>query len=108
MTVLPSSTTSCHVAGRIKQIRTQIDDTTSEYDREKLQERLAKLVGGLAVIKVGAVAKLRLKPPGHGTGGTGESSLLVCAAGERPRLRQLLRLPTKLASSVTVRALGDV
>jgi hypothetical protein len=58
--------------------------------------------------RAGRVAKLRLKPPSHGTGGTGESSLLVCAAAERPRLGQLLRLPTKLASSVTVRALGDV
>ena len=42
------------IQGRIKQIRTQIEDTTSDYDREKLQERLAKLVGGVAVIKVGA------------------------------------------------------
>ncbi|HUR82452.1 MAG TPA: chaperonin GroEL, partial [Thermoanaerobaculia bacterium] len=42
------------IAGRVKQIRTQIEDTTSDYDREKLQERLAKLVGGVAVIKVGA------------------------------------------------------
>jgi len=42
------------IEGRIKQIRTQIDETTSDYDREKLQERLAKLAGGVAVIKVGA------------------------------------------------------
>src|SRR6266516_2378602 len=49
------------IAGRVKQIRTQIDDTTSDYDREKLQERLAKLVGGVAVIKVGAATETEMK-----------------------------------------------
>src|SRR6184192_3763871 len=49
------------IQGRVKQIRTQIDDTTSEYDREKLQERLAKLVGGVAVIKVGAATETEMK-----------------------------------------------
>jgi chaperonin GroEL len=49
------------IEGRVKQIRTQIDDTTSDYDREKLQERLAKLVGGVAVIKVGAATETEMK-----------------------------------------------
>jgi chaperonin GroEL len=49
------------LAGRVKQIRTQIEDTTSDYDREKLQERLAKLVGGVAVIKVGAATETEMK-----------------------------------------------
>jgi chaperonin GroEL len=49
------------IAGRVKQIRTQIEDTTSDYDREKLQERLAKLVGGVAVIKVGAATETEMK-----------------------------------------------
>jgi chaperonin GroEL len=49
------------VQARIKQIRTQIDDTTSDYDREKLQERLAKMVGGVALIKVGAATETELK-----------------------------------------------
>jgi chaperonin GroEL len=49
------------IAGRVKQIRTQIDDTTSDYDREKLQERLAKLVGGVAVIRVGASTETEMK-----------------------------------------------
>jgi chaperonin GroEL len=49
------------IAGRVKQIRTQIDDTTSDYDREKLQERLAKLVGGVALIKVGAATETEMK-----------------------------------------------
>src|SRR6187455_2557806 len=49
------------ITGRVKQIRTQIDETTSDYDREKLQERLAKLVGGVAVIKVGAATETEMK-----------------------------------------------
>jgi len=49
------------IEGRIKQIRTQIEETTSNYDREKLQERLAKIVGGVAVIKVGAATEVEMK-----------------------------------------------
>src|ERR1044071_4393136 len=49
------------IAGRVKQIRAAIEDTTSDYDREKLQERLAKLVGGVAVIKVGAATETEMK-----------------------------------------------
>jgi chaperonin GroEL len=49
------------IEGRVKQIRAQVEDTTSDYDREKLQERLAKLVGGVAVIKVGAATETELK-----------------------------------------------
>ena len=49
------------IEGRVKQIRTQIEETTSDYDREKLQERLAKLVGGVAVIKVGAATETEMK-----------------------------------------------
>ncbi len=49
------------LAGRVKQIRVQIEDTSSDYDREKLQERLAKLVGGVAVIKVGAATETEMK-----------------------------------------------
>ncbi|MGB7154952.1 MAG: chaperonin GroEL, partial [Candidatus Acidiferrales bacterium] len=49
------------IEGRVKQIRSQIDTTTSDYDKEKLQERLAKLVGGVAVIKAGAATEIELK-----------------------------------------------
>ncbi|MEM9456801.1 MAG: chaperonin GroEL [Myxococcota bacterium] len=49
------------ISGRVKQIRAQIEETTSDYDREKLQERLAKLVGGVAVIKVGAASEVEMK-----------------------------------------------
>ncbi|MFC1515368.1 chaperonin GroEL [Thermodesulfobacteriota bacterium] len=49
------------IEGRVRQIRTQIEETTSDYDREKLQERLAKLVGGVAVIRVGAATEIEMK-----------------------------------------------
>ncbi|MDH3525296.1 MAG: chaperonin GroEL, partial [Acidobacteriota bacterium] len=49
------------IAGRVKQIRNQVEDSTSDYDREKLQERLAKLVGGVAVIRVGAATETEMK-----------------------------------------------
>ncbi|MGB7191199.1 MAG: TCP-1/cpn60 chaperonin family protein, partial [Acidobacteriaceae bacterium] len=49
------------IEGRVKEIRNQIEKTTSDYDREKLQERLAKLVGGVAVIKVGAATEIEMK-----------------------------------------------
>jgi chaperonin GroEL len=52
---------SSAIEGRVKQIRTQVEDTTSDYDREKLQERLAKLVGGVAQIKVGAATESEMK-----------------------------------------------
>ena len=60
-TIVEGAGKSSEIEGRVKQIRTQIDDTTSDYDREKLQERLAKLVGGVAVIKVGAATETELK-----------------------------------------------
>jgi chaperonin GroEL len=53
------------IEARMKQIRAQIEDTTSDYDREKLQERLAKLAGGVAVIKVGASTEVELKEKKH-------------------------------------------
>src|SRR5918994_250854 len=53
-TIIEGAGTSAAIEGRVRQLRAQVEDTTSDYDREKLQERLAKLVGGVAVIKVGA------------------------------------------------------
>src|SRR5207245_3338750 len=53
-TIIEGAGKAKEIEGRIKQIRVQIEETTSDYDREKLQERLAKLAGGVAVIKVGA------------------------------------------------------
>src|SRR5262250_2025753 len=60
-TIVEGSGKTASIEGRIKQIRAQIDETTSDYDREKLQERLAKLAGGVAVIKVGAATETAMK-----------------------------------------------
>jgi chaperonin GroEL len=60
-TIVEGSGQSEEIAGRVKQIRTQVEETSSDYDREKLQERLAKLVGGVAVIRVGAATETELK-----------------------------------------------
>jgi chaperonin GroEL len=60
-TVIEGAGSSKDIEGRVKQIRTQVEETTSDYDREKLQERLAKLVGGVAVIKVGAATETEMK-----------------------------------------------
>jgi chaperonin GroEL len=59
------------IEGRVKQLRTQIEETTSDYDREKLQERLAKLVGGVAVIRIGAATETEMKEKESGDAGYG-------------------------------------
>jgi chaperonin GroEL len=60
-TIVEGAGTTSAIEGRVKQIRAQVEETTSDYDREKLQERLAKLVGGVAVIKVGAATETEMK-----------------------------------------------
>ena len=60
-TIIEGAGTPKEIEGRIKQLRAQIEETTSDYDREKLQERLAKLAGGVAVIKVGAATETEMK-----------------------------------------------
>ena len=60
-TIIDGAGTPKAIEGRIKQLRTQVEDTTSDYDREKLQERLAKLAGGVAIIKVGAATETEMK-----------------------------------------------
>ncbi|OFW17623.1 MAG: chaperonin GroL [Acidobacteria bacterium RIFCSPLOWO2_12_FULL_66_10] len=60
-TIVEGAGDSKAIEGRVKQLRVQVDETTSDYDREKLQERLAKLVGGVAVIKVGAATETEMK-----------------------------------------------
>ena len=60
-TIVEGSGDSEQIAGRVNQIRAQLEETTSEFDKEKLQERLAKLAGGVAVIKVGAATETELK-----------------------------------------------
>jgi chaperonin GroEL len=60
-TIIEGAGKSAAIEGRVKQLRAQVEDTTSDYDREKLQERLAKLVGGVAIIKVGAATETEMK-----------------------------------------------
>jgi chaperonin GroEL len=60
-TLIDGAGKKADIEGRIKQIRAQIEETTSDYDREKLQERLAKLVGGVAVVRVGAATEIEMK-----------------------------------------------
>jgi chaperonin GroEL len=60
-TIVEGAGTTEAIQGRVKQLRMQVEDTTSDYDREKLQERLAKLVGGVAIIKVGAATETEMK-----------------------------------------------
>ena len=60
-TIIEGAGDSAAIQGRVKQLRAQVEDTTSDYDREKLQERLAKLVGGVAIIKVGAATETEMK-----------------------------------------------
>jgi chaperonin GroEL len=60
-TIIEGAGTPAAIEGRVKQLRMQVDDSTSDYDREKLQERLAKLVGGVAIIKVGAATETEMK-----------------------------------------------
>ena len=64
-TIVEGQGSESAIQGRIKQIKAQIEETTSDYDREKLQERLAKLSGGVAVIKVGAATEVELKEKKH-------------------------------------------
>src|SRR6186713_1635590 len=64
-TIVEGSGAKSDVTGRIQQIRNEIDNTDSDYDREKLQERLAKLSGGVAIIKVGAATEVELKEKKH-------------------------------------------
>jgi chaperonin GroEL len=60
-TIIEGAGNSAAIEGRVKQLRAQVEDTTSDYDREKLQERLAKLVGGVAIIRVGAATETEMK-----------------------------------------------
>src|SRR3979411_1469078 len=60
-TIIDGGGTQKHIEGRIKQLRTQLEEPASDYDREKLQERLAKLAGGVAIIKVGAATETEMK-----------------------------------------------
>jgi chaperonin GroEL len=96
--------------GPVKQLRTQVDETTSDYDREKLQERLAKLVGGVAIIKVGAATetemkekKARVEDAMHATKAAVEEGIVPaaasrCCAAPRPSTPSRRRTTSRSAS----------
>jgi len=60
-TIIDGAGSLKNIEGRIKQLRSQVEETTSDYDREKLHQRLAKLAGGVAIIKVGAATETEMK-----------------------------------------------
>jgi chaperonin GroEL len=112
-TVIEGGGTARAIEGRVKQIRTQIEETTSDYDREKLQERLAKLVGGVAVIKVGAATetemkekKARVEDAMHATKAAVEEGIVpgggVALLRAIPALDKLLKNEKDLAHDVRV------
>ena len=99
--------------GRVKQIRVQIEDSTSDYDREKLQERLAKLVGGVAVIKVGAATetemkekKARVEDAMHATKAAVEEGIVpgggVCFVRAIPALEKLQEKNSDIQSGINI------
>jgi len=98
-TIIEGAGTTQAIQGRVKQIRTQVEISTSDYDKEKLQERLAKLVGGVAVIKVGAASetemkekKARVEDAMHATKAAVEDGIV--AGGGVALLRALAKLAT--------------
>ena len=118
-TVIEGDGTKRAIEGRVKQIRTQIEDTTSDYDREKLQERLAKLVGGVAVVKVGAATetemkekKARVEDAMHATKAAVEEGIVV--GGGVALLRAMKQLGTikgegdqQIGINILIRALEE-
>src|SRR5688572_12200017 len=120
-TIIEGKGKSADIQGRVKQIRTQIDDTTSDYDREKLQERLAKLVGGVAIIKVGAATetemkekKARVEDAMHATkaaveGGIvpGGGTALLNAIPAVRKLAESLEGDLRVGANIVVRALEE-
>ena len=97
-TIIDGAGKKADIEGRIKQIRAQIEETTSDYDREKLQERLAKLVGGVAVIRVGAATEIEMKEKKarvedalHATHAAVEEGILPGGGASLVRARKVLQ-----------------
>jgi chaperonin GroEL len=86
-TIVEGSGSQKAIEGRIKQIRAQIEETTSDYDREKLQERLAKLAGGVAVIRVGAATETEMKEKKARVEDAMHATRAAVEEGNRPRRR---------------------
>src|SRR2546428_13766765 len=84
-TIVEGAGKADQIKGRINQIKTEIEKTTSDWDKEKLQERLAKLAGGVAVIKVGAATETGLKEQKHRVGGGLSAPRAAGEGGHVPR-----------------------
>jgi chaperonin GroEL len=120
-TIVDGGGEDAKIEGRVKEIRAQVEKTTSDYDREKLQERLAKLVGGVAVIKVGAATetemkekKARVEDAMHATRAAVEEGIvpgggvaLVRCAPEVDKLIKTLEGDEKIGASIIRRALEE-
>jgi chaperonin GroEL len=120
-TIIEGRGDSKAIEGRVKEIRNQIEKTTSDYDREKLQERLAKLVGGVAVIKVGAATetemkekKARVEDAMHATRAAVEEGIvpgggvaLVRSAADVDELIKTLQGDEKIGARIVRRALEE-
>jgi chaperonin GroEL len=118
-TIIEGAGSAASIAGRVKQLRAQIDDTTSDYDREKLQERLAKLVGGVAIIKVGAATetemkekKARVEDAMHATKAAVEEGIVAgggVALLRASKVLETLRVPgeERVGVSVVLRAVEE-
>ena len=105
-TIVEGAGTSAAIDGRVKQMSAQVEDTTSDYDREKLQERLAKLVGGVAIIKVGAATetemkekKARVEDAMHATKAAVEEGIVAGGGVALLRARRRLTVSRSLATS---------
>jgi chaperonin GroEL len=118
-TIIEGAGSAASIAGRVKQLLAQIDDTTSDYDREKLQERLAKLVGGVAIIKVGAATetemkekKARVEDAMHATKAAVEEGIVAgggVALLRASKVLETLRVPgeERVGVSVVLRAVEE-
>jgi chaperonin GroEL len=118
-TIIEGAGSAASIAGRVKQLRAQIDDTTSDYDREKLHERLAKLVGGVAIIKVGAATetemkekKARVEDAMHATKAAVEEGIVAgggVALLRASKVLETLRVPgeERVGVSVVLRAVEE-
>ena len=84
-TVIEGRGSEADIQARIKAIKAQVEETTSEYDREKLQERLAKLSGGVAIIRVGAATEVELKEKKHRVEDALSATPCCCGRGHCPR-----------------------
>ncbi len=118
-TIIEGAGTKAAIEGRVKQLRVQVEDATADYDREKLQERLAKLVGGVAIIKVGAATetemkekKARVEDAMHATKAAVEEGIVAGGGVALLRASQGLRKLTlggdeQLGINIVVRAIEE-